>query len=910
MSAPTFDTIAGSLETRSGDPFAPGAAIAQYEVIRELGRGGMGRVVLARDIRLGRRVAIKVLTKGSPRLAQRFLSEARTTARLAHENIVVIHEVGEHAGVPYMVLEYLVGTPLSGLVQNGGIPWGRAVELVVPVVRALVHAHEHGIVHRDLKPDNVFLTDAGVVKVLDFGIAKAFAAAADTTPAPTSDGSAVQDLRLTGDGAILGTLPYMSPEQCGMDTVDARTDLWAVGLILYELLTGDHPLAPVTPPKLFRSAALLDQPMPRIAERVADLPEALERATDACLRKHKEQRVASARDLLGLLEPLLPGRLGRGLAEGDSPYPGLAAFQEGDAGRFFGRSREVQHVVTRLRDQPLIAITGPSGAGKSSFVRAGLIPAMKSSGDVWESLVLRPGRDPIAALATLLQPFTSSATDVATKAAEHARLCARLRAEPGTLGTLLRGRARQRGSRIALFVDQFEELYTLVGEEADRRAFADSLAGVADDSATPLRVILSMRSDLLDRISETERLAAEVARGLVFLAAPDRSCLREALVAPLELAGYQFESTAIVDAMLATLSATPAALPLLQFVAARLWEARDRQRRVVPLAAYTAMGGIAGALASHADEAITHMPASSQRLARAIFQRLVTPERTRAIVDAADLTALGDVRQVIDQLVAARLLVVQTRGDVEGATLEIVHESLISSWPRLRRWLEESQEQSAFLAQLASAAKQWDAAGRRAGLLWRGEAADDARRFAGQLTAPLAPREQAYLDAVLRLATRATRIRRIATIATIAILSLLVAAGATAVIQINRAREGQEHEAERATKEADNAKNEAQRATKEAERARAAERESAQRLAEVQEKDVEVKQKDLEVAEKKEDLRTANQELTRALDIAKAERSKADDARRAAEIANAQLRKNLAQTEKELAKLQHMNRKF
>jgi serine/threonine protein kinase len=160
----------------------PGEAIGQYEIIRELGRGGMGAVFLARDTRLGRRVAVKFLQTTSPTLADRFILEARATARCHHDNIIVIHEVGKHRGNPYMVLEYLRGSPLDELVGNGRrLPPGRAVELIVPVVRALVCAHEHGIVHRDLKPENIFVTESGTVKVLDFGIAKVVQ---DERPAP------------------------------------------------------------------------------------------------------------------------------------------------------------------------------------------------------------------------------------------------------------------------------------------------------------------------------------------------------------------------------------------------------------------------------------------------------------------------------------------------------------------------------------------------------------------------------------------------------------------------------------------------------------------------------------------------------------------------------------------------------
>ena len=147
----------------------PGAIINQYELIRELGAGGMGTVYLARDTKLGRKVAIKILNSNHPELTQRFIVEARATARCSHENIVIIYEVGEFAAQPYMVLEFLQGSVLTDLVHGGKrLPAGRTVELMVPVARALACAHEQGIVHRDLKPDNIFVTETGTVKVLDF----------------------------------------------------------------------------------------------------------------------------------------------------------------------------------------------------------------------------------------------------------------------------------------------------------------------------------------------------------------------------------------------------------------------------------------------------------------------------------------------------------------------------------------------------------------------------------------------------------------------------------------------------------------------------------------------------------------------------------------------------------------------
>jgi serine/threonine protein kinase len=260
----------------STDPAGPtpgkapdGRYIQQYELIRELGRGGMGVVHLARDLQLGRLVAVKMLTRpGAGVHRDRFLAEARATARCRHENIVVIHDMGVHDDQPYLVLEYLRGQTLrqsmdarlggafdvhdsSGSFGRPPAPLapGRVAEIMVPVVRALVCAHGMGIIHRDLKPANIMLTEEGVTKVLDFGVAKIGAARDDGIEG--ADASE-ELLELTSLGARLGTLPYMSPEQMVGDLVDHRTDVWAIGIIMFELVTGAHPLAPLSPARCTR----------------------------------------------------------------------------------------------------------------------------------------------------------------------------------------------------------------------------------------------------------------------------------------------------------------------------------------------------------------------------------------------------------------------------------------------------------------------------------------------------------------------------------------------------------------------------------------------------------------------------------------------------------------------------------
>ena len=246
-------------------------------------------------------------------------------------------------------------------------------------------------------------------------------------------------------------------------------------------------------------------------------------------------------------------------------------------------------------------------------------------------------------------------------------------------------------------------------------------------------------------------------------------------------------------------SHVPGALPLLQFAASTLWRDRDRERALLTEASYRALGGIAGALASHADATLGQFPSTDQPLIQAIFLRLVTPERTRAIVSMSELHALGHgpqdhsgaVQRIVDQLVRARLLVVQTQArsqNEDGASVEIVHESLLHTWPTLRRWLDETQEDAAFLEQLRQAAKNWQAKNFATALVWRGEAMEEARRFARRYRGELPQLERAYLDAVFALAARASRRKRHALVAIISVLSLMVAAAAVALVLIRDAQ--------------------------------------------------------------------------------------------------------------------------
>lgn len=276
-----------------------GNQLGHYRIERLLGSGGMGEVYVADDTKLGRRVALKVLSAelaGDPDRRQRFEREARAAAALNHPNIVTIHSVEEADGIPFLTLELIEGQTLADVIPPGGLPLDRVLSLAIPLADAVGAAHERGITHRDLKPANVMVTADGRVKVLDFGLAKVKEAARAAAEA------AMPTAALTGEGRIVGTVMYMAPEQAEGKPVDQRSDVFSLGIILYEMATGRRPFAGDTQMAIL-SAIMKDNPQP-ISEVRPGLPRELSKIVSRCLAKDLEDRYQSAKDLRNDLRAL------------------------------------------------------------------------------------------------------------------------------------------------------------------------------------------------------------------------------------------------------------------------------------------------------------------------------------------------------------------------------------------------------------------------------------------------------------------------------------------------------------------------------------------------------------------------------------------------------------------------------
>jgi len=278
-----------------------GKTVSHYRILAALGRGGMGVVYRAEDTRLGRSVALKFLSEElaqSSEAVERFRREARSASGLNHPHVCAVHDIGQYEGHPFIVMELLVGQGLDRQVANGPLPLPRILELGIQVADALAAAHAAGIVHRDIKPTNIFITERGDAKLLDFGLATAARTAA--SPAATTGGMSLD--QLTSPGAVLGTVAYMSPEQVRGESLDARTDLFSLGAVLHELATGRKAFSGATPGTVHD--AILNRAAAAATRLNPDLPPRLEEIINRALEKDRKLRYQSALDLRTDLERL------------------------------------------------------------------------------------------------------------------------------------------------------------------------------------------------------------------------------------------------------------------------------------------------------------------------------------------------------------------------------------------------------------------------------------------------------------------------------------------------------------------------------------------------------------------------------------------------------------------------------
>ncbi len=282
----------------------PGSKLGPYEIVAPLGAGGMGEVYRSRDSRLGRDVALKVISREASHDSERirrFEQEARAAGTLSHPNVCAVYDLGTHEGSPFVVMELLEGESLREILQSGAVTVRKALGYAAQAAEGLAAAHAKGIIHRDLKPENLFVTRAGRLKVLDFGLAK-LTGAELSAPAP-ADGKTTPPNTMTSPGAILGTTAYLSPEQIRGESADARADVFSLGIVLYEMLTGRRPFDGRTSADIM--SAILQQEPPALTTLRPDAPPQLTWFMRRCLAKEPDRRVQTSLDVRNELEEIL-----------------------------------------------------------------------------------------------------------------------------------------------------------------------------------------------------------------------------------------------------------------------------------------------------------------------------------------------------------------------------------------------------------------------------------------------------------------------------------------------------------------------------------------------------------------------------------------------------------------------------
>ena len=739
-----------------------GKSLKGYQFIERLGQGGFGVVYRATQLSMGREVAIKAILPvhaNTREFIQSFEKEAQLVARLEHPHIVPLIDYWRDPDGAYLVMRYLRAGSLRQRMRKGRIPGDQILTILDHVASALDLAHRNGVVHRDVKPENILLDGDQNAYLSDFGVAE------ESTSKP--------------DGGIRGSPAYLAPEQLRQARPSPRMDIYSLGMMLYELVAGEHPFASQTPADMLRSH-LADARPP-----IADASEPVNRVILRAIAKDPAVRQPTALRLFEEFQLAVSGRPAPNPALRSTivnPYKGLRPFSEADAAFFFGRERLVQRLIARLQEEhPLrsfLAVVGPSGSGKSSVVSAGLVAAIRKgamgsssfdtlpaisdslhSMETWDSpaslqsefiVQTVPGSHPLKNLeAGLLSIASQPLHD----------LDVRFDSDSSALLDAL----REIGGTTLLVVDQFEEVFTLTESERERARFLDLLRVAVTAPNTPLRLVIALRADFTDRplhYAEFGQLMSQRTEFVLPLAADE---LERAIVGPAHQVGLQVDPE-LIATVVHDVQDELGALPLLQYA---LTEAFDkRSGTTLSLAAYQASGGVFGALARRAQEVYDGLSMEWRDTARQIFLRLVTlGDGVRDTRRRARLTELlklgGDVQPVLDVFNKYRLIAFDVDPATREPMVELAHEALLRAWETLQQWLDASRADIQMHRWLLAAVGEWEKSGRDQSYLlsgtrlaqyedWRAAAGfhltDEELRFLDESTALRRAREHAELE--------------------------------------------------------------------------------------------------------------------------------------------------------------------
>lgn len=772
-----------------------GEPLRGYRLLEQVGEGAFGVVYRAIQPQVGREVAIKAVhpeLANHPDFVRRFDREAQIVARLEHPHVVPLYDYWREPNAAYLVMRFLRGGSVEDLLEAGPLDPSRVTSIVDQIASALGAAHRQGVVHRDVKPGNVLLDEEGNAYLTDFGVAL------DAGSPERSTGTMMR-----------GTPAYLSPEQIRLEPTSPRSDVYALGIVAFEMLTGEHPFPDTS------LTALLDHhvrdAIPSARSLRPQLPPAVDEVIGRATAKDPDDRFSDIEEIATALRAALEGTRVAPQPAGPirNPYKGLRAFLEADALDFFGRETVVKRLLQTLVEdghaQRFLAVVGPSGSGKSSVVRAGLVPALRRGAipgsERWYVIDVLPGLHPFREIETALmsvavEPPPSLMEELERDELGIVRAVDRVLPDPE--------------AELVIVLDQLEEVFTMIEDDSERARFLACIEAAALQPDSRVRVIATLRADFYDAPLSVPGFGDLLAARTEAITPMTPEELERAIVAPADQAGLVVEPRLLAE-MIADVADRPGALPLLQYALTELAERADV--RTLTLDAYRRIGRVSGALARRAERLFEPLNHTGRDTCRQLFLRLVTlgegTEDTRRRVRRSDLATLADSQTmdgVIETFGRHRLLSFDRDPDTREPTVEIAHEALLREWSRLRAWIDDARDDLRQRARISSATGDWIQAERSSEYLLSGirlaqaeeaiqgdsvRLTDNERDFLGASLAHRdaeAAAERMRHGRELSLERRArTRLRGL--VAVLAV-GLLVAASLTAVA-VNRSREAQ-----------------------------------------------------------------------------------------------------------------------
>lgn len=715
-----------------------GRSVLGYDLGERIGTGGFGVVYRAVQRSVEREVAVKIILPeyaNQPPFIRRFEYEAQTVAQLEHPYIVPLYDYWREPDAAYLIMRFLRGGSLETRLRQGPISLQDAQKYLHQVCQGLHLAHRQGLVHRDIKPANILLDEDHNAYLSDFGIAKYL------------------EIRMHENekdaGAFAGSPVYASPEELRSEPVRPETDIYSLGILLYEMLAGEKPFPGPTP--ALYAQQHLREPLPSIAAKNPTLPPVADAILLKATAKDARERYPGVPAFLEALQAVwitvdgLAVAVDRSaatlsplsvqeFAELENPYKGLRAFSEADSENFFGRDNLVHDMLGRVGQSAngrqnltrFLAVVGPSGSGKSSVVKAGLIPALRQGGVPgsadWFVVDVIPGARPMAELASALMRVAVQPPHDMTE---------QLRSdERGLLRVVNKILPADESTELLLVIDQFEEIFTLVEDEAVRAHFLDSLVTAILDEDSRLRIVVTMRADFLDRPLQYVDFAELIRQRTEFVPPLNADELEEAITQPLLRLGMALEP-GLLARIIHDVGDEPGKLPLLQYALTELFE--QRNGALLTREAYEVSGGVLGALGSRAADIYARLNPTAQAATRQLFIRLITlgqgREVTRRRVLRSELLGLssnGNPSSAIQTAIAEfgrfRLLTFDHDPETREPTVEVAHEALLREWDLLGAWLEGSRADIRTQRQLTRAADEWQESGRDSSFLIPGGA--------------------------------------------------------------------------------------------------------------------------------------------------------------------------------------------